>query len=69
MDMQELPSPVIVRGLLLAYAETIHMDREEQLSLYADALQARRDERNAGQNRQKQSESQVTKGSADCDRY
>ena len=62
MDMQELPSPVIVRGLLLTYADTIHMDREELLSLYADALQARRDERNARQNRQKQSESQDTKG-------
>ncbi len=62
MDMQELPSPVIVRGLLLTYADTIQMDREELLSLYADALQARRDERNARQNRQKHSESQVSKG-------
>lgn len=48
MDLKELPSPVIVRGLLLNYAETIQMDREEMLSLYAEALQARRDERNAG---------------------
>jgi cytoskeleton protein RodZ len=62
MDMQELPSPVIVRGLLLTYADTIHMDREDLLSLYADALQARRDERNARQNRQKHPDSQVAKG-------
>jgi len=38
---------VIVRGLLLNYAGAIHMDTDELLSLYADALQARRDERNA----------------------
>lgn len=62
MDMQELPSPVIVRGLLLTYADTIHMDREELLSLYADALQARRDERNTRQNRQGHTDTQVSKG-------
>jgi cytoskeleton protein RodZ len=48
MDMNELPSPVIVRGLLLNYASALRMDEEELLSFYAEALQARRDERNAG---------------------
>ena len=58
--MQELPSPVIVRGLLLGYAGATRMDEEELLSLYAEALQARRDERNAGTQRKKISGSQGT---------
>jgi len=60
MDMQELPSPIIVRGLLLTYADTIHMDREELLSLYADALQAQRDERNARHTRRTSASSQTS---------
>ena len=47
MDMKELPSPVIVRGLLGNYAEVIKLDGEELLFQFADALQVRRDERNA----------------------
>lgn len=46
MDLDQLPSTVIVRGLLLNYAEVLQMDSDEILSLFADALQARRDERN-----------------------
>jgi transcriptional regulator with XRE-family HTH domain len=60
MDMQELPSPVIVRGLLLTYADAIQADREELLSLYADALQTRRDERNQRQNRLKTGSSRIS---------
>ncbi len=48
MDMRELPSPVIVRGLLLNYAEVIKLDSEQLLEQFAEALQTRRDERNAG---------------------
>ena len=47
MDLEQLPSPVIVRGLLLNYASALQMDGEEVLLLFADALQARRDERSA----------------------
>jgi cytoskeleton protein RodZ len=64
MDMHELPSPVIVRGLLLTYADAVHMDRDELLSLFADALQARREERSARAGRGKGSgkaDSTITK--------
>lgn len=60
MDMQELPSPVIVRGLLLGYAAATRMDEEELLSLFAEALQARRDERNAGSQHKKARSVQTT---------
>lgn len=59
MDMKELPSPVIVRGLLVNYAEAIKLDSEQLLFQFADALQARRDERTAASQKPKSAASQM----------
>jgi len=44
-NFDELPSPVQARGILNAYASFLDMDNEAVLLRYADALQARRIER------------------------
>ncbi len=58
MEMKELPSPVIVRGLLINYAAAIKLDSEELLYQFAEALQVRRDERNAASQKPRHSTTQ-----------
>lgn len=47
-DFDELPSPVQARGMLNNYANFLDMDTDALLLRFADALQARRLERQAG---------------------